>query len=153
MNVKHLQTDTPTYNCWTAMRSRCTNPNDHAYSYYGGRGITVDPSWDDFEVFLADMGTRPEGLSLERIDVNGNYTPDNCIWADWSTQMSNRRMYFVNTEDPMRYIRSYGKRWRVCITLRKGHMSQTYHDTLEEALEHRANCEMEREMFRRLGGK
>jgi hypothetical protein len=74
------------------MRQRCLNPKDPVYSNYGGRGITICPTWSDFTVFLADMGERPsKAYSLERLDVNGNYTPDNCVWATMSQQNRNRR--------------------------------------------------------------
>lgn len=80
------------YNTWKLMRSRCNNPEDPAYRYYGGRGITVDPRWDDFTAFLSDMGERPSPQhSIDRIDNNGNYTKDNCRWALPEVQNVNKR--------------------------------------------------------------
>ena len=82
---------TPTYLSWDNMIQRCTNPNRPEYPYYGGRGITVCDRWRSYENFLADMGERPDGLTLDRINNDGNYEPGNCRWADRETQVRNRR--------------------------------------------------------------
>lgn len=83
----------PTYNSWRSMRRRCNSPNYRQYNLYGGRGITICPRWDSFENFLADMGERPEGTSLDRIDHDGNYEPSNCRWATPKEQAANRRAW------------------------------------------------------------
>lgn len=80
------------YGVWNGMLSRCLDTNCTIYKYYGGRGITVDPSWKDFKKFLADVGPCPkEGLTLDRKNNNLGYVPGNCRWVDWITQQNNRR--------------------------------------------------------------
>ncbi len=89
--VRHGYARTKTYNCWANMISRCTNQNRHDWMNYGGRGIAVCERWRDFVNFLADMGEKPANLSIDRIDVNGNYEPENCRWATASQQRMNQR--------------------------------------------------------------
>ncbi len=81
----------PTYISWRNMRQRCQNPNHPDYEDYGGRGIKVCKRWKDFVNFLTDMGERPEGLTLDRINNDGNYEPDNCRWATLKQQAQNQR--------------------------------------------------------------
>jgi hypothetical protein len=71
----------PAYVSWRVMRERCNNPKCPAYPRYGGRGLTVDPRWDDFAAFLSDMGPREAGFVLHRIDNDSGYCKDNCEWV------------------------------------------------------------------------
>ena len=83
---------TKEYYAWRNMRRRCGNPNDPAWQSYGGRGIFVCERWvDDYDAFRDDMGACPDGLTLDRIDSNKGYSPENCRWVDWKTQLNNKR--------------------------------------------------------------
>lgn len=100
----HAKTDTrpasPTYDCWSAMRARCATPTHRHYAEYGGRGITVCERWvNSFENFLADMGNKPPGLTLERRDNDKGYGPDNCKWAPQSEQNRNRSITKLTADD------------------------------------------------------
>lgn len=96
--IIHGMTGSKTYNSWLAMKQRCSDPNADFYCDYGGRGITVCERWaTSFEDFYADMGERPKGYSIDRVDVNGDYEPSNCKWSTGSNQSFNTRMSKRNT--------------------------------------------------------
>lgn len=84
-------TPTPTYVVWQSMIRRCHAPAHKSFKDYGGRGIFVCERWHDFENFLQDMGEKPKGLSLDRIDNNKGYSPDNCSWRSMKEQSRNKR--------------------------------------------------------------
>ena len=89
--VRHGYTNTPEHRAWINMHDRCRRPENHAYARYGGRGVRVCQRWDSFENFLADIGKRPSAKhSLDRIDNNGDYTPENCRWTTSKVQNRNR---------------------------------------------------------------
>jgi hypothetical protein len=98
MNVK--KENFVEYTAWLSMKSRCYNPKNASYKLYGGRGVTVCDEWrGSFRAFLEHLGPRPDGMSLDRIDSNGNYEPGNVRWADWRTQSRNKKNNHMITYD------------------------------------------------------
>jgi hypothetical protein len=94
------------YESWASAKQRCTNPKNNAWADYGGRGISMCAAWlESFETFLHDMGPRPDGYEIDRINVNGNYEPGNCRWVPYIVQMNNMRT--------SRFIEVGGKRQTV----------------------------------------
>lgn len=89
--------DDATYKAWAAMRARCFCVTHGNYARYGGRGVAICARWQSFEAFLADMGPKPPGLSLDRIDGSKGYEPHNCRWATAKEQANNRRLFSTNT--------------------------------------------------------
>jgi hypothetical protein len=90
--TKYNVKNNPSYKIWCYMKTRCYNKNNKDYKHYGGRGIIICDRWkNSFENFLNDMGEKPEGYSIDRINVDGNYEPSNCRWATQKEQVNNRR--------------------------------------------------------------
>jgi hypothetical protein len=114
-NRTHGMSRTPEYQAWGAMFTRCYNTSVPKYKHYGGRGIVVCDRWRSFEVFLADMGSRPSPKhSLDRIDVNGNYEPTNCRWATMVMQVNNKRTnHFITLGDVTLTIAQWARKLRL----------------------------------------
>lgn len=87
----HAVSRSPTYLTWVGMKQRCDNPNHIRFNEYGGRGISYCDRWEDFTLFLTDMGVRPEGMTLDRVRNSKGYSKENCRWATLDTQFNNRR--------------------------------------------------------------
>jgi hypothetical protein len=116
--AKHGASGAAEYMAWYGARDRCLNPNHPQFAGYGGRGITVHPRWDDFTMFLADMGPKPSPKhSLDRIENNGNYEPGNCRWATQLQQANNMRSNVFLTLGDRRLTIS---QWESEIGLRPG---------------------------------
>lgn len=118
---KHGRRTVNEYKAWHAARSRCTNPSNEHWAEYGGRGITMCERWQQsFDEFFRDMGPRPDGLSLDRIDNDGPYSPENCRWASQLTQQSNRRTTLTATHNGetltiKEWARRSGERYRTLL--------------------------------------
>ena len=98
---------TKTYTVWVEMKGRCNNPKNKSYKDYGGRGIKVCQRWDDFRNFLTDMGERPDGLMIDRINNDGNYEPGNCQWTDITTSNRNTRRVKLSMKKANKIRRLY----------------------------------------------
>lgn len=98
-HIQHGQWQSRTYHTWEGMKQRCLNPNATRYPNYGGKGILICNEWLDFKNFYRDMGDRPVGKTLDRINPYGNYEPTNCRWATYKEQVHNRRRNHRITEE------------------------------------------------------
>jgi len=131
---KHGLCQTPEYKTWGRVVVRCTNPKSKDYPYYGGRGIKICDEWrDDPEKFIEDMGQRPEGGTLDRIDVDGDYSSDNCRWATRLEQSHNKRN---NVWFTLRGESKVLAEWARSVGISSGALMQRMNTgwTLEEAL-------------------
>jgi hypothetical protein len=131
---KHGLSKTPEYKIWITSKHRCFNAHYKTYSYYGGRGITMCSRWrESFKNFYADMGPRPSNKhSLDRINNDGNYEPDNCRWATHQQQMENRRAYSFSKIKGVCW-RQKTKKWRVSILINGKKVHFGHFDDLNEA--------------------
>ena len=144
INYKHGMTNTREFKSWISMKTRCYNPNSKGYQNYGGRGITICDRWkDSFINFYEDMGERPEGTSLDRIDVNGNYEPSNCRWADSIIQNRNRNKLRSNTSGVTGVsFNNIEKKWRARISTNEGRKELGFFKSKEDAISARKKAEL-----------
>ncbi|EAX3122608.1 AP2 domain-containing protein [Salmonella enterica] len=132
-NKKHGMKKTREYNSWDSMIQRCENTKNDRYYDYGGRGITVCERWHDFSEFYADMGDRPEGATLDRINNSLGYSPENCRWSTLSEQQSNRRKYKGSASKYVGVFLRPSGRWMSTITTNGKSTYLGDFDTEEEA--------------------
>lgn len=130
----HGMHKTPTYRTWVRMIERCYKPNSTGFEYYGGRGIYVCDHWlESFENFYVDMGPRPIGKSLDRIDTNGNYTLNNCKWSSTFEQANNRRNNVIINHEGQIYTRGQlAKKYNIPTSILTDRLKRNW--TLDDAL-------------------
>ena len=139
-NLKHGGSGKGSYNTWRAMIRRCTISTDKDYPRYGGNGVTVCAEWMDYKKFVADMGEPQGDETLDRINVYGNYSPDNCRWAGVKTQNRNLRLR-ANSTTGYIGVSMVGKKFMSKITVgKKAYYSKVF-ITLEEAVAARKELE------------
>jgi hypothetical protein len=134
--MTHLTKRATEYNIWHGMKQRCLNKNSASYHNYGGRNIGICERWNKFENFLEDMGKRPKGKTLDRIDNDGNYKPLNCRWSTWEEQASNRRYTKRRGGSDVKGV-TFDKqtnKWRSVVRINKRYRDVGRFSTEEEAI-------------------
>lgn len=139
----HGLTESPEYRSWDHAVQRTTNPQNDSYSQYGARGITICKEWlESFTQFYEDMGPRPAGTSLDRINNDGNYEPSNCRWATRLQQITNQRIRSNNTTGHKGIVALKSGKW----TAQIGHKNKVYNlgtfKTIDDALKARKQAEI-----------
>lgn len=137
----HQMKNHPLYSSWAGMRARCNNPKHISYKNYGGRGIKVCKRWDNFALFVEDMGERPRGHTLDRIDTNKNYSPDNCRWATGNEQARNIQTPSDNKIGVAGVIKKTPNKYLVRIGFNHKRNYIGSYGTLEEAISARLTAE------------
>lgn len=144
-HTKHGKSYTREYIIWDGMRQRCYNPAAEHYIHYGGRGISVCERWNNsFADFYADMGSSPHGYSIERIDVDGNYCPENCKWENSANQAFNTRKRRTNTSGRtgVDWLKNRMK-WRASIGVQGKNLHLGVFDNFEDAVSARVAAEIQ----------
>ena len=143
--TKHFSSDLPEYRIWKAMKTRCDNPNADNFIHYGAKGIKVCERWQIFENFYKDMGSRPTvNHSIDRINVNGNYEPNNCRWVTHTQQVRNVGLRKDNLSGCKGVVfNTKSNKWTSAITINGKRMHLGYYNELEEAIKVRKNAEIE----------
>lgn len=138
----HGMYKTNTYSSWQHMKTRCNDENFHQFYDYGGRGITYDPAWDDFHKFYDDMGDCPEGYTLDRLDVNGNYCKENCKWSSRQEQSVRQRLNKRNTSGRSGVTKTKSGKWNVRIVVKYEKITLGTFESFEEACEVKSAAEL-----------
>lgn len=143
LQTKHGMNGTPTHRSWSKMKERCYLESYKEKDYYQARGIEVCERWlESFENFFEDMGERPEGTSLDRIDPDKGYDPDNCRWSDLTIQSYNRRMNTNNTSGRTGVFQLRNGNWQAIISYYKDRIVLAYDVSYEEACRVREDAEI-----------
>ena len=137
----HGMSHSSEYYIWSSMKDRCLNKNNHAYPIYGGRGVTVCERWLKFENFYADMGDRPDGLTLDRRNNDAGYSPSNCRWATRIEQARNQRLRKTNKSGVKGVSMQDGK-WRTRIKVGDKLLSVYYGPSFKKACTARKSSEL-----------
>jgi hypothetical protein len=139
---------TPTYIAFHQSKNRCNNPNNLRYKDYGGRGIKMCDRWNGvngYRNFIEDMGERPSGMTLDRVDNEKGYSPDNCRWATYEQQSLNKRVYISNRSGHRGVYKHLNRYWVASLRYKGKVILCKYCKTEQEAIKARLEAELDRE--------
>ena len=142
-NFKHGGAKTPTWSIWVGMKQRCSEASAKNKEWYFDRGIRVCERWNDYRLFLADMGERPAGMQLDRVNNDGNYEPSNCRWATPKTNSRNtRRNHVLEYEGASLTIAEWSERlgWPAYIIINRLRCGWTIEKALTTAVRNKPGC-------------